>query len=71
MSYKLQSKMQKWEIRDYGNGIYEIVVATWVNTVKPHYIDALTELGKTRYILDVRQMGAFQNHFVVTTMPKS
>jgi len=70
MLYKEASKMKKWEIRDYGNGVFEIVTAMWINTVKPHYIEALTELGKDYYILNVRQMGLFQNHFVVTTMPK-
>lgn len=70
-SYKVQSNMRKWEIRDYGNGIFEIIIALWVWTVKPHYIDALTKLGKEHIILDVRQMGIFQTHYVVTTMPKT
>jgi len=68
--YKTQTKMQKYEIRDYGNGVFEIVIAMWVNTIKPHYIEALIELGKDYYIMDVRQMGLWQQHFVVTTMPK-
>jgi hypothetical protein len=71
MVYSLNSKMKKWEIRDYGNGIYEIVIATWVNTYKPHYIEAIAELAKAQYILNVRQMGMLQQHFIVTTMPKA
>lgn len=70
MSYQLHTKMKKWEIRDCGNGVFEIVIAMFVNTVKPHYIEALVELGKDYYILSVRKMGLYQNHFVVTTMPK-
>lgn len=68
--FNLKSAKKKYEIRDYGNGVFEIVINMCVNTVKPHYIEALVELSKDNYILDVRQMGFFQWHYVVTTMPK-
>jgi hypothetical protein len=63
--------MKKWELRDHGNGVFEVVLSIWIWLVRPHLVQALVELGKDYYILSVRASGPFSSHFIITTMPKS
>lgn len=70
MSYRVSSKMKKYEIRDYGSGIFEVVMSVWVWTYKPHLLEALREISDDYRVLSVIQAGMLIPHYAVTTMPK-